>query len=96
MKSDLLDVLGNPALQEGLLILTRARPEIGLALQVVSSLIRGWSEKAELNAAVVAINSRAAEHVKRLALGGLSSFERTEVEVRLHELLSVLIKLGEL
>jgi hypothetical protein len=92
--SNLNDVLSNPALQAGIGIFTKTRPEIGLALQVVSSLLNGWHEQSQINAAITVIDARAAEHVKRLATQKLSSTEQNEIEIRLHELLSILMKLG--
>jgi len=94
--SDLRSVLANPALSTGINLLTTARPEIGLALQVVSMLLDGWREQENINAAVVAIDALAAEHVKKLLRGGLHPAEQREIEIRLHELLTVLIKIGGL
>lgn len=94
--SSLNDALSNPAVKAGLGLLTASRPELGLALQLATSLLQGWHEQAEINAAIAAIDARAAEHVKRLATAKLSPIEQQEIEVRLHELLTVLIKLGGL
>jgi hypothetical protein len=94
--STLNDVLSNPALQAGIGILTKTRPEIGLALRLVSSLLSGWNEQHELNAAIKVIDDMAAEHVKRLATQKLHPIEQNEIEIRLHELLTVLVKLGGL
>ena len=95
--TDTLDsVLHNPAFQTGIGILVKTRPEIGLALQLITSLVQGWHEQSELNVAIIAIDGMAAEHVKRLMLPNIHPLERAEIEVRLHELLTVLIKLGGL
>jgi hypothetical protein len=94
--SDLSTALSNPAVQAGLGLLTTARPDIGLALQVVTTLLQGWKEKSQINVAIKAIDARAAEHVNRLATQKLHPVERSEIEIRLHELLTVLIKMGGL
>lgn len=94
--SDLNDVLTSPAIKAGLGVLTVTRPEIGLALQLAVSLLNGWHQEAQVNVAIATIDSMAAEHVKRLALTTLNPVERNEIEIRLHELLTVLIKLGGL
>lgn len=92
--TSLNDVLSSPALQAGIGLLSKTRPEIGLALQIAVSLLQGWQEQSEMNAAIAEIDARAAFHVKRLATEKLSLVEQGEIEIRLHELLTVLIKLG--
>jgi hypothetical protein len=94
--TNLNDTLSSPAVKAGLGLLTASRPELAIALQLATSLLNGWHEQSQINAAITAIDARAAEHVKRLATQKLSLVEQNEVEVRLHELLTVLIKLGGL
>jgi len=90
MTDTLNDVLNNPAIKTGLGLLVASRPELGLALQLAMSLLNGWHEQAQIKA----IDARAAEHLKRLTTHTISDLERSEIEIRLHELLTVLIKLG--
>ena len=91
--SNLNDVLTNPIFKTGLGLLAKTQPEIGFALELASTLLQGWHDQAQINATIIAIDVRAAEHIKRLATEKLHSFERSEIEIRLHELLTILIKL---
>lgn len=94
MSDTLLNVLENPALQAGLSIVTTANPVLGLSLKLVRSLLEGWATQSDLNEAIKIIDGMCAEHIKRLALVQLNPIERNEIEIRLHELLTVLVKLG--
>lgn len=96
--SDLLQTLNNPAVQQGLGLLTVTRPELGLAIQLVTALLNGWKQQSEINVAIKALDMRAAQHIKALVdpNNKMHALERTELEIRLHELLTVLIKLGGL
>jgi len=94
MTDTLNDVLNNPAIKTGLELLMASRPELGLALSVATTLLNGWNEQAQTNTAIKTIDVRAAEHIKRLATQKLRPTEQNEIEIRLHELLTILIKLG--
>lgn len=94
--SDLLNILESPVAQVGIGILVKSNPEIGLALDLFKMLAQGWQMKHDIDVASQAIDSMAAEHMRRLLSKDITPFERSEVEIRLHELLTVLIKLGSL
>lgn len=89
-------VLRNSTTQTAIAIISRTRPEIGLAIQLLSSLASGWSTEADINEAIALIDKRAAEHIQKLASDKLHVVEREELEIRLHELLTILVKLGGL
>lgn len=88
--------LNDTAIKAGVSILATTRPELAAAVQIATILLNGWQEQAKINAAISAIDSRAAEHIKRLTEQKLTPFQQLEVETRLHELLTVLNKLGGL
>lgn len=92
--SEILNILESPVLQTGVSILTKSNPEIGLLLDLFKTIFQGWQIKHDISVAVQAIDRRAAEHMKRLMVTTISPFERSELEIRLHELLTMLVKLG--
>lgn len=96
MNDTLNDILSNPAYQAGIGLLTKTHPHIGLALQFASLLLQQRHEEHEIKAAIAVIDKQAAMHVRRLATEKLHSVEQSEIEIRLHELLVVLVKLGGL
>jgi len=91
--SDLKNILSDPAI---ITLLSRTNPEIGIAIQLVSSLLNTLHKDKDVNEAIKLIDARAAIHVKRLITEDLGRFERTEIEVRLHELLTLVCKVGGL
>lgn len=91
MTDGLLDVVNNPAVRHGIGILAKTRPEIGLALNVVVALMQQWSTQSQISAAIIVLDKRAAAHIKRLATVKMSEVERDEIEIRLHEVLSILM-----
>jgi hypothetical protein len=92
--SDLLDTLNNPVLQTGLSVLTKSNPALGLALDLFKTLAQGWQTNHEISVAIKAIDKRAAQHIKRLISKDISKFARSELEIRLHEDLAILMQLG--
>lgn len=92
--SDLLDALNNPVLQTGISVLTKSNPAIGLALDLFRSIAQEFKWRSDISIAVKAIDSRAAQHVQRLVNKDISAFERAELEVRLHEDLTLMLQLG--
>jgi len=94
MSESLSNVLQNPAFQTGLGLIMKANPALDLALQAVSLLAQGWQTQSEINEAIRFIDNIAAEHVKRLLNQDIHPKERSEIEIRLHEDLTILMKLG--
>lgn len=87
--SNLKQTLANPAIQSGLGILTTARPDIGIALQIVATIADGLHD----NPIIKIIETKIANHITRLASDkNLHELERREIETRLHELLSIVVQ----
>lgn len=83
-------VLCDPTLQIGLRALAPTNPALWSVVYLVAAT---FSSEDKI---VAVIDEQAAGHVKSLASGTLSNFERQETEIRLHELLTILNRLGQL
>jgi hypothetical protein len=86
-------VLQDPAVQAGIGVLGKFKPEIGLALELVTVIAREWQTSNEINAAIRIIDNMIADHIRVLATTKMSDEAQFELEVRLHELLTIVLKI---
>lgn len=91
--SSINSVLQDPAVQAGIGILGKFKPEIGLAIELVAAIARDWQTNSEINAAIKILDERIAEHIRALTTSKMTDEEQFELEIRLHELLAVIMKL---
>lgn len=88
--SKLAELLNNPLVKT--LILTR--PELSVTFLAIEALI--FDRTKTFASAISVIDDMAADLLKRLLDKKLHPLERDEIEIRLHELLKVMNRLGEL
>jgi len=91
---NLLAILENPIVQDSVMVLTKTRPEIGIVLQLAIAILKSIDEHHQMNVAIQAVDKMATEHIKQLIASDLSPTYRSEIEIRLHEVLTVLVRLG--
>jgi hypothetical protein len=89
-------VLQNPVTQAGINVLAKSNPLLWGTLQLVIDLSHGWKTESDINEAVKIIDQRAAYYIHKLATETLHVEEQHEIEIRLHELLGIIVKLGGL
>lgn len=91
--SSINSVLQDPAVRAGIGIIGKFKPEIGLALELVAAIARDWQTHSEIHAAIKILDERIANYVRILTTTKMSDEEQLELEIRLHELLAVIMQL---
>lgn len=90
MSSNLLSkvnaVLSNPVIRTGIKV---ASPEVGLALEIVRTF-SSTQRTRTANEVIKVIDQRLSEHLHMLGDQGISKGFRSELEIRVHELLGTL------
>lgn len=87
--SRIAGILTDPVVK---IFLATAHPEIAVAIDLALKLITSIQS----NPAIEAVDLMIAEHIKKLSSAHLVDADRQETEIRLHELLRLLVRLGEI
>lgn len=85
-----MDILNNPTIQKAMVL---AKPEVGIALGLASEIWTFLTKSRRKNKTTRAIEARVAELTEATTRRGVSQAELKQIEVRLHELLRLLLQL---